>query len=143
MRYVLILLVMGMTVWIGLGQCAKSSRSTLVLKPAASFPEAKKQLLGQTVARVLPYCPGFQKLGAVLEFTDLLEEGQAIRLSFMAPDNEAIPAEWAARGRACSMLVEEQMFHLGDQAGCQALCLGEAGRPGQAVSKSLTEKVAR
>ena len=140
MRYVLILLVIGVTLWVGLGQCAKSSRTTLVIKPAASFPEEKKQLLGQSVARVLPYCPGFQKLGALLEFTDLFEEGQAIRLNFAAPENEAIPAEWGARGRTCSMLVEEKAFHLGDSAACQALCLGKTGVQGQEFSKSFSEK---
>ena len=94
-------------------------------------------LLGQSMARILPHCPGFQKLGDVLEFTDLVEDEDAITISFSAPDSQGIPAEWNARGQQCAMRVEKNTFILGTRAACQALCLGEPGVEGRDVRKDL------
>jgi hypothetical protein len=139
-RFFLILMLLGATVWLGLHQCTNVSRGTLVIKPSASFPAEKSKLLGQSVARILPHCPGFQKLGAVLEFTDLTEDGDAVTLLFAAPDHPSIPAEWGARGQHCALRVEQDAFSLGALAACQALCLGEPGKEGQNVRKALRSK---
>ena len=135
-RYFLLLLI-SVAVWVGLHQCTNVSQHTLVIKPAASFPKEKNQILGQSVARILPHCPGFQKVGAVLEFTDLTENGDAITLHFSAPDSPSIPAEWNARAQQCTLRVENTSFSLGVRAACQALCLGEPGIDGRDVRKEL------
>jgi hypothetical protein len=121
----------------GLHQCTNVSQNTLVIKPSASFPKEKNTLLGQSVARILPHCPGFQKLGTVLEFTDLTEDGDAVTLHFSSPDSQSIPMEWQARGQHCTMRVEPNGVNLGDRAACQALCLGEPGIEGRDVRKEL------
>jgi hypothetical protein len=139
-RALLMLLIMGIIVWLGLHQCTDASRSTLVIKPSASFPKEKNALLGQSVARILPHCPGFQKLGAVLEFTDLTEGEDAVTLHFTAPDSPDIPAEWGARGQQCAVRVEKHALILGAGAACQALCLGEPGVEGRDVRKTLGGK---
>jgi len=139
-RFFLILLVISVAVWLGLHQCTNVSQHTLVIKPAASFPQEKSKILGQTVARILPHCPGFQKLGAVLEFTDLAEDEDAVTLHFATPDSQAIPAEWHARGQQCTMRVEQHGFSLGTRAACQALCLGEPGTEGRDVRRELGSK---
>ena len=139
-RFLLILLVISVAIWLGLHQCANVARKTLVVNPAASFPKEKNALLGQSVARILPHCPGFQKLGAVLEFTELTEDNGAITLHFSAPDSQSIPAEWGARGQQCSVRVEEHALSLGANAACQALCLGEPGVEGRDVRKELGKK---
>ena len=136
-RFFLILLIIGVIVWLGLHQCSRTGTKTLVIKPAASFPKEKNALLGQSVARVLPHCPGFQKLGDILEFTDLVEDEDAVLLSFAAPDSQSIPAEWNARGQQCTIRVEQHAFILGVRAACQALCLGEPGVEGYDVHKEL------
>ena len=139
-RLSLILLVIGVVIWLGLHQCMNVSQTTLVIKPSASFPKEKNALLGQSVARILPHCPGFQKLGAVIEFTDLTEGEDAITLHFSAPDNPSIPAEWGARGQQCAMRVEQHALSLSHRAACQALCLGEPGIEGRDVRKELGKK---
>jgi hypothetical protein len=139
-RFLLILLVISITVWLGLHQCTNISQNTLVIKPAASFPQEKNALLGQSVARILPHCPGFQKLGAVLEFTDLTEDEGAVMLYFSAPDSPSIPAEWGARGQQCALRLEKHALDLGARAACQALCLGEPGVEGRDVRKELGGK---
>jgi hypothetical protein len=139
-RALLVLLVIGVTVWLGLHQCTNVSRSTLVIKTSASFPKEKNALLGQSVARILPHCPGFQKLGGVLEFTELTEGADAVTLHFSAPDSPSIPAEWDARGQQCSLRVEKQALSLGARAACQALCLGEPGVEGRDARKELGAK---
>jgi len=140
LRFFLMLLVISIAVWLGLHQCMNLSQHTLVIKPAASFPQEKNTILGQTVARILPHCPGFQKLGAILEFTDLAEEGDAVTLHFATPDSETIPAEWNARGQQCTMRVEKAGFSLGTRAACQALCLGKPGIEGRDMHKALENK---
>ena len=141
LRVVLVLLVIGVTVWLGLHQCTQvARRPPLVITPSASFPPEKTALLGQSVARILPHCPGFQRLGAVLEFTDLTEEEDAVTLHFAAPDSQSIPAEWGARGRRCTLRVEQHAFTLDPGAACQALCLGEPGIEGRHVRKELGGK---
>jgi hypothetical protein len=142
-RLLLILLVISVAVWLGLHQCAKTSQHTLVIKPAPSFPQEKNALLGQSVARILPHCPGFQKLGAVLEFTDLTMHEDAVTLHFSAPDHQSIPAEWNARGQQCTMRVEKNAFILGARAACQALCLGDPGIEGREGRKELGDKESR
>jgi hypothetical protein len=139
-RFFLIALVLGVAVWMGLHQCTNVSQTTLVIKPSLSFPKEKNALLGQSVARILPHCPGFQKLGAVLEFTDLAEGEDAVTLHFSAPDNPSIPAEWNARGQQCTLRLEQHALILGVQAACQALCLGEPGIEGRDVRKELRGK---
>ncbi|MCL2123902.1 MAG: hypothetical protein FWH34_07390 [Desulfovibrionaceae bacterium] len=139
-RFLLLLLVISVTVWLGLHQCTNVSQHTLVIKPAASFPQEKNKLLGQTVARILPHCPGFQKLGAILEFTDLKESEDAITLFFSAPDDQNIPTEWNAKGQQCAVRVEKNSFSLGARAACQALCLGEPGMEGQDLRRELGGK---
>ena len=136
----LLLLALGVMIWLGLHQCANVSQTTLVIKPSASFPKEKNALLGQSVARILPHCPGFQKLGAVIEFTDLTEGGDAITLHFAAPDSPSIPAEWGARGQECAMGVDQHTLSLGPRAACQALCLGEPGIEGRDVRKEFNKK---
>ena len=136
-RFFLLLLVISISVWLGLHQCTRVSQHTLVIKPAASFPQEKSVLLGQTVARILPHCPGFQKLGALLEFTDLTESEDLITLFFSTPDTSSIPAAWNARGQQCAMRVEKNGFSLGARAACQALCLGEPGTEGRDMRKEL------
>jgi hypothetical protein len=140
MRFLLLLLAISVAVWLGLHQCKGEARRTLVVKPSASFPQEKKALLGQSVARVLPHCPGFQKLGAELEFTDLREDGDVLALHFVAPDSPSIPEEWRARGLQCVLRLEKQAFSLGGRAGCQALCLGEPGVEGRETRKELGGK---
>ena len=139
-RFFLILLIISIMVWLGLHQCTGTSRKTLVINPSASFPQEKKALLGQNVARILPHCPGFQKLGAALEFTDLTASEDAVTLHFSAPDSPNIPAEWGARGQQCTLRVEKDAFSLDTRAACQALCLGEPGIEGQPVRKKLGSK---
>jgi hypothetical protein len=139
-RFLLILLVISIAVWLGLHQCVNVSQNTLVIKPSASFPQTKSALLGQSVARILPHCPGFQKLGAVLEFTDLTEDEDAVTLHFSAPDSLRIPAEWDAKGQHCALRVEKHGFSLGTRAACQALCLGEPGIEGRDMRKELGDK---
>jgi hypothetical protein len=112
----------------------------LVIKTAASFPKEKNALLGQSVARILPHCPGFQKLGALLEFTNLTEGEDSVTLHFSAPDDQGIPAEWGARGQQCSLRVEKHFLSLDARAACQALCLGEPGVEGRDVHKELGGK---
>jgi hypothetical protein len=136
----LLLLIIGVVIWLGLHQCTNVSQTTLVINPSASFPKEKNALLGQSVARILPHCPGFQKLGAVLEFTDLVEGEDAITLHFSSPDSQSIPAEWDARGRQCVVRLEKHALGLGPKAACQALCLGEPGIEGRDVRKELTKK---
>ena len=137
LRFFWILLIISVSVWLGLHQCTNVSQHTLVLKPAASFPQEKSKILGQTMARILPHCPGFQKLGAVLEFTNIAEDGDAVMLHFSTPDSQAIPTEWHARGQQCTMRVGKNGFSLGTRAACQALCLGEPGMEGQDVYREL------
>ena len=139
-RFFLFILVIGIAVWLGLHQCTKAAQKTLVIKPSASFPKEKNTLLGQSVARILPHCPGFQKLGVLLEFTDLVEGEDAITLSFSAPDSQSIPAEWNARGQQCTIRVEKNAVILGTRAACQALCLGEPGVEGRDMRKALGSK---
>ena len=139
-RALLMLLIMGVAVWMGLHQCTDASRNTLVIKPSASFPKEKNALLGQSVARILPQCPGFQRLGAVLEFTDLTAGEDSVTLHFTAPDDPSIPAEWGARGQRCALRVEQHTLILSAGAGCQALCLGEPGIEGLEVRKELGGK---
>ena len=139
-RFLLILLILSVTVWLGLHQCVNVSQNTLVIKPSASFPQEKNALLGQSMARILPHCPGFQKFGAVLEFTDISEDGDAITLHFSTPDNQSIPAEWGARGQQCTLRLEKNAVSLGSRAACQALCLGEQGIEGRDVRKELGGK---
>ena len=139
-RFFLIFLVIGVAVWMGLHRCTNVSQTTLVIKTAPSFPQEKNARLGQSVARILPHCPGFQKLGAVLEFTDLAEGEDAVTLHFAAPDSPSIPAEWNARGQQCTLRVEQNALILGVQAACQALCLGEPGIEGRTVRKELKRK---
>ena len=136
-RVVLMLLIIGIAVWLGLHQCTNVSRTTLVIKPSASFPTEKNALLGQSVARILPHCPGFQRLGAVLEFTNLMEEEDAVTLHFSAPDDQSIPAAWDARGQQCALRVERHALVLSVRAACQALCLGEPGVEGREVRRAL------
>ena len=136
-RFFLILLAISVAAWVGLHQCTTVAQHTLVVKPSASFPQEKNQLLGQSVARILPHCPGFQKLGSVLEFTDLTQDGDAITLHFSALDSPSIPAEWHARAQQCTLRVESNGFNLGTRAACQALCLGEPGIEGRDVRKAL------
>ena len=140
LRLILLLLLIAIPAWLGLHQCVKPSQRALVLKPAASFPKEKNTILGQTVARILPHCPGFQKFGAVLEFTDLTENGDAVTLHFSTPDSQAIPSEWNARGQQCVIQVDQDAFILDARAACQALCLGEPGIEGQHVRKALGNK---
>ena len=139
-RFMLIMLVIGIVIWLGLHQCTNVSQHTLVIKPSASFPKEKNALLGQSVARILPHCPGFQRLGAVLEFTDLTEGDDAVTLHFAAPDSQNIPAEWGARGQQCAVRMEKHALILGSRAACQALCLGEPGIEGRDVRKELEKK---
>jgi hypothetical protein len=139
-RLLLVLLIISVAVWLGLHQCTNVSRSTLVIKTSASFPKEKNALLGQSVARILPHCPGFQKLGAVLEFTNLTEGEDSVTLHFSAPDDPSIPAEWSARGQQCALSVEKQALILGAKAACQALCLGEPGVEGRNERKELGGK---
>jgi len=139
-RVLLVLLIIGITVWLGLHQCTQFARAPLVITPSASFPKEKNALLGQSVARILPYCPGFQKLGAVLEFTDLAEEDDIITLHFAVSDNQSIPAEWGVKGQQCTLRVEKHAFSLDTRAACQALCLGAPGVEGQEVRKELGGK---
>jgi len=136
-RALLALLIIGVAAWLVLHQCTQAMRPPLVITPSASFPQEKHALLGQSMARILPHCPGFQKLGAVLEFTDLTQEEDAVTLHFMAPDDPSIPAEWGARGRQCTVRVEQHAFSLDAGAACQALCLGEPGIEGREVRKEL------
>ena len=136
-RFFLILLVFGIAVWMGLHQCTGAVQTTLVIKPSASFPKEKNARLGQSVARILPHCPGFQKLGSVLEFTDLTEEEDAVTLHFVSPDSPNIPTEWNARGQQCTLRVEQHALILGVRAACQALCLGEPGIEGRDTRKEL------
>ena len=136
----LLFLMLGVVIWLGLHQCTNVSQNTLVIKPSASFPQEKNALLGQSVARILPHCPGFQKLGAVLEFTDLTEDDDAITLQFTAPDSQSIPTEWGARGHQCAVRLEQYALSLGPKAACQALCLGEPGIEGRDVRKELGKK---
>ena len=136
-RVLLVILIIGVAVWLGLHQCTQVARPPLVITPSASFPKEKNALLGQSVARILPHCPGFQKLGAVLEFTDLTKEEDAVTLHFAAPDSPSIPAEWGARGQQCTLRVEQHAFNLDAKAACQALCLSEPGIEGQTVRKEL------
>jgi hypothetical protein len=133
-------LIIGIVVWLGLHQCTNVTRSTLAIKTSASFPKEKNALLGQSVARILPHCPGFQKLGAVLEFTNITEGEDAVTLHFSAPDDQSIPAEWGARGQQCALRVEQHALGLGAKAACQALCLGEQGVEGRDVRKELGGK---
>jgi hypothetical protein len=139
-RYFLIILIIGIMVWLGLHQCTNVSQQTMVVKPSASFPKEKNALLGQSVARILPHCPGLQKVGAILEFTDLTESEDVITIFFSAPDDPSIPAEWNARGQQCVLRVEKTGFSLGARAACQALCLGEPGVEGRDVRKELKSK---
>lgn len=143
MRFILPVLILGVITWLGLHQCTGLSRNTLVIKPSASFPEEKKQNLGRTVARILPHCPGFQRLGAVLEFTDLAEEDGVTILRFTAPDSREIPAEWQAGGSSCSIRVTEREFELESRASCQALCLGQPGTEGRIIKKNLNAAAAQ
>jgi len=136
-RVLLILLLIGVIVWLALSQCMQALRPPLVITPSASFPKEKNALLGQSVARVLTHCPGFQRLGAVLEFTDLTAEDDVVTLYFTAPDSQSIPAEWGARGQQCMLRLEKHAFSLDTKAACQALCLGEPGIEGRAVRKEL------
>ena len=140
LRLCLIFLIAGVMIWLGLHQCTNVSQTTLAIKPSASFPKEKHALLGQSVARILPHCPGFQQLGAVLEFTDLTEDEDAITLHFASPDSPSIPAEWGARGHQCAARLEKQVLILGSKAACQALCLGEPGIEGRDVRKELGKK---
>ena len=137
MRVVLVFLVIGMAVWMALHQCTNVAQKTLVIKPAASFPAEKKQLLGQMVARILPHCPGFQALGNVLEFTDITTSGTTSTINFIAPDTDAIPAAWGARGQSCSLRIKQDVLDLGDKAACQALCIGQPGAEGQQIRKDM------
>ena len=139
-RSLLAILVIGVLIWLGLHQCTNISQHTMAVKPAASFPKEKNTLLGQSMARILPHCPGLQKVGAVLEFTDLTESEGVITLFFSAPDNQDIPAEWNARGQQCTVRVEKTGFSLGARAACQALCLGEPGIEGRDMRKELGNK---
>ena len=139
-RLSLLFLVIGVVIWLGLHQCTNISQTTLVINPSASFPKEKNALLGQSVARILPHCPGFQKLGAVLEFTDLTESEDAVTLYFSSPDSPSIPAEWGAREQQCAVRVEKHALILGPKAACQALCLGEPGIEGRDVRKELSKK---
>jgi hypothetical protein len=136
----LILLFIGVAIWMALNQCTQIMRPPLVITPSASFPKEKNVLLGQSVARILPHCPGFQKLGAMLEFTDLTTEGDIVTLHFTAPDNQRIPAEWGVRNQQCTLRVEQDAFSLDVRAACQALCLGEPGIEGREVRKALGGK---
>ncbi len=137
MRFLLMALFLGVIVWLGLHQCTNVTRSTLVLNPSDSFPADKKQALGQNVARILPHCPGLQKLGAVLEFTNLTEQDGVTVISLHAPDNADIPAEWGARGRDCAFRISQSELDLGSNGACQALCLGKLGSQGLPVKKNL------
>ena len=140
LRFLLILLVTSVAIWLGLHQCTNVSQKTLIIKPSASFPKEKNALLGQSVARILPHCPGFQKLGAMLEFTDLTEGDDAVTLHVSVPDSQSIPVEWGARGQQCAVRVEKHAFSLGSKAACQALCLGAPGVEGRDVRKELAEQ---
>ena len=139
-RVLLILLLIGVSVWLALHQCTQVARAPLVITPAASFPKEKNALLGQSMARLLPHCPGFQKLGAMLEFTDLTHEADIVTLHFVAPDSQSIPAEWGARGQQCTLRLEQHAFSLDARAACQALCLGEPGIEGRELRKELGAK---
>jgi len=139
-RLLLIFLIIGIAVWLGLHQCTPAKQKTLVIKPAASFPKEKNALLGQNVARILPHCPGFQKLGDVLEFTDIVEDADAVLLSFSVPNSQSIPVEWQARGQQCTIRVEKDSFILGIRAACHALCLGKPGIEGVDVRKELKDQ---
>ena len=139
-RGMLILLLVGVIVWLTLHQCTQVARAPLVIKPSPAFPQEKNALLGQSVARILPHCPGFQKLGAVLEFTNVTEAEGDVTLHFTVPDSHNIPAEWGARGQRCSLRVEQHAFSLDTRAACQALCLGEPGIEGREFRKELGGK---
>ncbi|MDR2695767.1 MAG: hypothetical protein LBC79_05245 [Deltaproteobacteria bacterium] len=139
-RYFLILLALGIGMWMGLHQCTGVTQTTLVITPSASFPQEKHARLGQSVARLLPHCPAFQKLGNILEFTDLTEDEDAVTLHFSTPDSPSIPAEWNARGQQCTLRVTQHALILGARAACQALCLGEPGIEGRDVRKELRGK---
>ena len=142
-RFFLILLIISILVWLGLHQCMGTSKRTLVINPSASFPQEKNALLGQSVARILQHCPGFQRLGATLEFTDLTEDADAVTLHFFAPDSPNIPLEWGARGQQCTLRVEKDAFILDARAACQALCLGEPGVEGQLVRREFGSRAAQ
>jgi hypothetical protein len=139
-RTILVFLAIGIIVWLGLHQCTNISQHTMVVKPSASFPKEKNALLGQSVARILPHCPGLQKVGALLEFSDLTENEDVITIFFSAPDDPGIPAEWNARGQRCSLRIEKTGFSLDARAACQALCLGEPGVEGQDMRKEMASK---
>ena len=136
-RFLLILLIVSILAWLGLHKCTRAVRPPLSINPTETFPQEKNALLGQSMARILTHCPGFQRHGALLEFMDLTEDGDAITLHFTAPHSPNIPAEWGARGLQCTLRVEKDAFILDAKAGCQALCLGEQGTEGQEVRVEL------
>jgi hypothetical protein len=133
MRGVIFILIAGAALWMGLHSCGPVARNTLALKPADSFPADRRQALGRTVARILPYCPGIREAGDTLEFTGLTESEGLTELTFTL---SGIPQ--AQRGEeTCRLRVMEQEFELEGRAVCRALCFGETEPEGGVLKKRL------
>lgn len=121
---IIVLVLCGGLAWFLTSQ-APQRASTLTLKPAATFPEDRKADLGRTVARFLPYCPGFGQLGGEALFTDLTRTGtESTRLTFTVPPDARIPATFGTFNAPCVYDVEGDELHITD-APCQALCIGK------------------
>lgn len=127
---IIIVVLCGALAWFFTNQAPERS-GTLTLKPAATFPEARKADLGRTVARILPHCPGLAQLGGELLFTNLTEEpapeGQSeplTRITFVVPQGSRVPAPWGPYNSPCVYDVAGDILRM-EGGSCQALCLGK------------------
>lgn len=121
---IIVLILCGGLAWF-LTSKAPQGGGTLTLKPAATFPEDKKADLGRTVARFLPYCPGFGQLGGEVLFTDFARTGtESARITFTVPQDARIPANFGVFNSPCVYDVEGSELRI-EGPSCQALCIGK------------------
>ena len=124
---IIVVVLCGALAWFFTNQ-APQRAGTLTLKPAATFPEARKADLGRTVARILPHCPGLAQLGGEVLFTNLTEEpdaaGALTRITFSVPQGSRVPAQWGPYNTPCVYDVQGNALTI-EGAPCQALCLGK------------------
>lgn len=121
---IIILVLCGGLAWFFTNQ-APQRGGTLSLKPAPGFPEQHKADLGRTVARFLPYCPGFGQLGGEVIFTHIDRSStESVRITFTVPAGARIPETFGIFDAPCVYDVDGDELRIAHPA-CQALCIGK------------------
>ncbi len=125
---------------LGITYCSTPRQGTLTINPAADFPADKKKELGQSVARILPKCPGLGRYGEQLEFKSLSTDERGLTIVFDIPVKASLPAEWGRPDKPCSYLITTNYLDIeGDF--CQTMCLGKAPeKAGERLVIELPEK---